>query len=174
MDHPDFPFWRFSLAFYPHPGVEQACLALQDGWGADVNLLLFCCWAGIEEGRPLEAARIERAMAAVGEWQTQIAAPLRGVRRAMKLRREGVPASAAEDLRRRLMALELDAEYLAQTLIAASVPLKGAAGGDVREAVRANLSSYLARAGIVEDEALGQHLLVLADAANAWAASRGA
>ena len=38
------PFWRFSLGFYRQPGVADACIALQDGCGVDVNILLFFLW----------------------------------------------------------------------------------------------------------------------------------
>src|SRR6202167_584330 len=38
------PFWRFSLNFYRQAGVSDACIALQDGCGVDVNLLLFLFW----------------------------------------------------------------------------------------------------------------------------------
>ena len=49
------PFWRFSLRTYRAPGVQEACLALQDRCGADVNLLLFCGWTG-RDGRALDPA----------------------------------------------------------------------------------------------------------------------
>ena len=39
-------FWRFSLHTYRLPGIEAACLALQDRCGTDTNLLLYCCWLG--------------------------------------------------------------------------------------------------------------------------------
>ena len=42
------PFWQFSGAVYAHPGVAEACLDLQDRHGLDVNLLLFCAWAGVQ------------------------------------------------------------------------------------------------------------------------------
>ena len=38
------PFWRFSLHFYRSVGVADACIALQDDCGVDVNLLLFLLW----------------------------------------------------------------------------------------------------------------------------------
>src|SRR5262249_35669715 len=38
------PFWRFSLQFYRQPKVADACIALQEGAGVDVNLLLFLLW----------------------------------------------------------------------------------------------------------------------------------
>ena len=39
-------FWSFSLTVYGRPGVEAACLELQDRFGADVNLALYCLWIG--------------------------------------------------------------------------------------------------------------------------------
>ena len=39
-------FWPFSLEVYRQPGVESACLSLQETAGLDVNALLFCCWTG--------------------------------------------------------------------------------------------------------------------------------
>src|SRR5258708_13954699 len=41
------PFWRFSLRFYRRPGVADACIALQDGCGVDVNILLFLLWLAL-------------------------------------------------------------------------------------------------------------------------------
>ena len=38
------PFWRFSLQFYRLPKVADACIALQEEAGVDVNLLLFLLW----------------------------------------------------------------------------------------------------------------------------------
>ena len=67
----DNPFWDFSLAVYHRPGVAQACLALQDRRGLDVNLLLFCCWAG-SLGRRLEPQDIARLRRAVGDWQERV------------------------------------------------------------------------------------------------------
>src|ERR1700680_2972326 len=44
------PFWRFSLRFYRQPGVADACIALQDARGVDVNILLFFLWLGSPGG----------------------------------------------------------------------------------------------------------------------------
>ena len=38
--------WDFSLRVYRAPGVSDWCLALQDGHGADVNILLWAAWLG--------------------------------------------------------------------------------------------------------------------------------
>ena len=48
------PFWRFSLTYYGQPGVSDACIALQDGCGVDVNLLLY---SSVERFREHGAAK---------------------------------------------------------------------------------------------------------------------
>ena len=83
MRHAPHPLWRFSLRVYRAPGVQQACLALQDDCGADVNLLLLCGWAG-SAGRAIDLRRLRRAVACVAAWQTQVIAPVRAARRAIK------------------------------------------------------------------------------------------
>ena len=65
---PDPGLWDFSLALYARPGAAEACLALQERHGTDVNLLLFCCWAG-SRGRGLSGAELAGLIAVVSEWQ---------------------------------------------------------------------------------------------------------
>lgn len=42
-------FWDYSVARYGHPRVKTLCLRLQDEWGFNVNLLLFCGWLQTNE-----------------------------------------------------------------------------------------------------------------------------
>ena len=65
------------------PGVQQACLALQERCGADVNLLLFCGWTG-RGGRALDESVLRSAVDRVGRWQSEVIAPLRLARRGLK------------------------------------------------------------------------------------------
>lgn len=39
-------FWNFSLTLYAQPGVMENCLLLQDNFQLNVNMVLFCCFAG--------------------------------------------------------------------------------------------------------------------------------
>jgi uncharacterized protein (TIGR02444 family) len=139
-----FPFWRFSLRTYGAPGVAKACLALQDDCGADVNLLLYCCWTGLS-GRQLSARAVRSARAAVARWQSEVVSPLRRARRAIKKRHRGVTGEWAAQLRKRIGTAELDAEYVEQSVLAghaAGMP-PSARKCAPREAAEANLRCYL-------------------------------
>ncbi|SDI91242.1 TIGR02444 family protein [Pseudomonas flavescens] len=98
--------WTFATTLYARPGVEAACLELQDA-GADVCLLLAGLWLDsrdVAHGDEREA----RLRALAGTWQRQVVVPLRSLR-------QGWRDAAADDaalatLRQRLKQLELDAE----------------------------------------------------------------
>jgi uncharacterized protein (TIGR02444 family) len=146
---PENPFWDFSLVVYRRPGVAEACLALQDRQGLDVNLLLFCCWAG-SKGQRLDAEDIARLRRSVGEWQQAVVAPLRGVRRRLK----DLPdkdSGQAGALRQAVKDCELDAERIEQAMLHDAL---AAGSGESAPAVdrgtiaAANLAAYLEVAGI--------------------------
>ena len=98
--------WSFALSTYARPGVEAACLRLQEQ-GADVCLLL--CGAWLEQrGVALEPERMRTLQQLARPWQAQVIEPLRQLRvqwRAMVQQDEQLAA-----LRERVKALELDAE----------------------------------------------------------------
>src|SRR5690606_26452407 len=76
------PLWAFALALYACPGVEAACLALQDEAGVDVCELLWRCWLLHHGARPGPAA--EAGLREVRRWQAEVTAPLRTLRRRLK------------------------------------------------------------------------------------------
>ena len=158
------PFWRFSLQVYGASGVPEACLALQDECGADVNLLLLCGWLGAQ-GRTLARRRLRQAMARVGAWQTEVIAPMRAARRAIKC----APPTATElvpGLRKRVLALELELEYVEQQLLAdlaAQWPAP-ARRAPPRVAVSNSLARYLALLGHAPRPAHAVHLARITDA----------
>ena len=134
------PFWAYSLERYARPGVAEACLALQDGLGADVNLLLFCCWAG-HRGHRLAAAELESLLAVSRPWQDEVVGPLRRVRR--RLKAEAGSAAPIAALREAVKAAELEAERIVQDRLQACLPL--AEGPADEAAPAANLTLYLER-----------------------------
>ena len=146
--------WRFSLTVYGRPGVAPACLALQDRLGLAVNLLLFCCWAAAR-GHRLESAELAAAEAASADWQRDIVAPLRGIRRQLARPAALDPADAAI-LYDQAKQLELAAEEAEQRLLATAVPFAPREVDDARQAddTVANLKLYLGRfEGQVDDQA---------------------
>ena len=98
-------FWTFSTRLYAAPGVKQACLALQDRFGADVNLVLFCLWTVLDDTQWQAALRVS------SEHQARIA-PIRA-------RRNAVPRT--DPARPGLLAEELDAEKAEQKALEALV-----------------------------------------------------
>lgn len=158
------PFWRFSLRVYRAPGVQAACLALQEECGADVNLLLLCGFVG-QQGRSLDKRRLRQALTCIGSWQADVIAPVRKARRAIKRNPPG-DAEAAQALRKQILALELELEYVEQSMLADlatqwPAPMRRAAAHD---AIEANLVRYLGLLGHGVRPALAVHLKAIVDA----------
>lgn len=102
--------WGFATALYRRPGVAPACLALQDGYGADIPLLLAAIWHG-ETGR----GRLDRGQAGDWRacarlWRSTAIVPLRAARTAIRPAAKADPA--IDRLRRAILAAELAAERL--------------------------------------------------------------
>ena len=112
MKFPDNPCWDFALLVYRRDGVADACLALQDGHGIDVNVLLFCCWLG-ESGRGgLSAKEMADALALVDRWHQDVVRRLRAVRAGLKGGFGDIDVEYSDPLRGQIMASELDAEHV--------------------------------------------------------------
>jgi uncharacterized protein (TIGR02444 family) len=144
------PFWRFSLRIYRRPGVANACIALQDRLGVDVNMLLLAVWTAghgtILAGRPLAAATSFSKT-----WSTKVVRPLRAARRFLRAPTlPPLPAVDRSDLRPKVARAELRAERIEQAVLAAFVPAPaGRVGGlDGARLAAANLGRYFAHAGI--------------------------
>ncbi|MBB3141356.1 TIGR02444 family protein [Halomonas organivorans] len=96
------PLWDFALAFYGRPGVEAACLHLQDDAGVDVLELLWRLWLfhhGLAAGDFPEEVR---------QWQDEVTVPLRRLRRSLKA--EAAERQSVAAIREHLKATELSAE----------------------------------------------------------------
>jgi uncharacterized protein (TIGR02444 family) len=130
--------WRFSLALYARPGVAEALIALQDRAGCDVNLVLFALWLGATRGHCLARAELATAETAIAPIEHDIVGPVRQLRRDLK----SEPAADLQDLRRRLLALELAAERRVQDRLAATVSAS-LPDADRRAAAEANLALAL-------------------------------
>ena len=154
------PFWAFSCAVYALPGVQAACLDLQDRHGADVNLLLFAAWVGAVLRHGLMSADL--ATAPGGDWHGQVIVPLRALRRHVKA---AMAAQAGlEGVYQQAKQCELSAEQVRQALLFqwAEARFQGRGG---RSTALANLLAVMGR-----EPSARQELQLLADAAQRTAA----
>jgi uncharacterized protein (TIGR02444 family) len=142
LTNTDTPFWRFSLHFYRQAGVAEACIALQDDCGVDVNLLLFLLWLAANK-RQLSVDNIKELDQAVRSWRDLTIVPIREVRRKLKGAPTLVEAGKQEAFRTKIKAIELDAERLQQeALYARSRSTPCGSEAHPPAAARANLAAY--------------------------------
>src|SRR5712692_2143479 len=154
------PFWQFSLRFYRQPKVADACIALQEEAGVDVNLLLFLFWHATRR-RALSAAEVAELEARIGVWRDTTVIPLRAVRRALKSPPALVAPATAELFRTKIKAVELEAERLQQEAmheLARASPF-GREAPSTQDASRANVASYAASARATFPESAIETLL---------------
>jgi uncharacterized protein (TIGR02444 family) len=136
------PFWRFSLNFYRQAGVAEACIALQDDCGVDVNLMLFLLWLAASR-QQLSVENIKELDDAVRGWRDRTIIPIRDVRRRLKGAPTLVEAGKQEAFRTKIKAIELEAERLQQeALYARSRSASRGSGARAPDAARANLAAY--------------------------------
>ena len=157
--------WPFSLRIYAVPGVADACLALQEACGLDVNLLLWCGWRAAMGGGAGDAAELCVAMGRSARWQTEIVGPLRSVRRALKPR--AVEDADAAVLRDEVKRLELDAERLEQRFLARLdqwICDPARSPDDRRHDAVLSMTAYLDMLGIDPSDADRQNVVLIAAA----------
>ena len=110
MTQPDTAsFWDWALTAYAAPGVQEACLSLQDTAGQNVPLLLWAAWTAAT-GRPIDEDAIEGACDCARAWDAAAVSPLRALRRTLKGVNPDIDNTARESLREAVKAVELAAE----------------------------------------------------------------
>ncbi len=74
--------WEWAVAVWAKPGVEDACLALQDVAGQSVVLILWRAWLE-RYGRAVARPQIERAISLARAVEDERLKPLRAARRSL-------------------------------------------------------------------------------------------
>jgi uncharacterized protein (TIGR02444 family) len=169
-------FWAFSVRIYGKPDVPPACLDLQNDYGLDVNLLLYCCWLGTH-GVKLDTATLERALAFTNPWAEHVVRPLRQARTWMK--RDGsargqLPPDAYTELRESIKAIELEAERLQQLALElmTNPPTPGpTVENEAASCANVNLELYVSEAGLTPDADIRMHLAKIINASTGDQAS---
>ena len=141
-------FWAFSVDTYRKPGVAEACLALQDRHGLDVNVLLYCCWFGCTRG-VLDEPLWDRVLAFSGPWADNVVRPLRAVRTWMKhtgCAQPEVSNDACMTLREEIKRIELKAEQFQENTLQSLVENSPSKNLDTTSQINCtslNLKEYL-------------------------------
>jgi len=138
----DSTFWSFTVGLYGKPGVASALIGLQDRLGLDVNMLLYCCWAGAD-GRLLSREDLKAVEAVAEPWQSEVVRPLRALRRRLKGGFAPLPADRVESYRKRVNELEIEGEHIVQNAMGAQPRGERQAGAASTAQVVANLKAYL-------------------------------
>ncbi|MEX0643951.1 MAG: TIGR02444 family protein [Parvularculaceae bacterium] len=142
-------FWSWSVGRYEDDRVARRLIALQDEFGLDVNILLWCGWAA-ERFREIPDLAVRKAVDLTARWTREVTGPLRAARHALKTPPPRASIEAAAALREAVKNAELAAERIEQEILAS---LAGAALTPADEQVnslarlRRNLVTYAAIAG---------------------------
>jgi uncharacterized protein (TIGR02444 family) len=153
--------WDYALQLYAKPGVESACLQLQQEWSLGVNRLLFCCWLATE-GRALQAEQLSTCEAS--QWQHSTTEPLRLLRYRVRAQRRLEPE--LERCYQALRQAELAAEQVELAwLFALGRDWPVVASATCEDLLLQNLGQYLGCEGIKPQPGLLAVLQVLVQAA---------
>lgn len=107
----DNPFWNYSWSHYSRPEVASLCLNYQYQAGANVNILLFCCWLGsLDLG--ISQLELDEIKELIGDWDQQAVQPLRASRHFIS-----GSALATDTLIDMLKEAELASEQIVQTVL---------------------------------------------------------
>lgn len=105
------------------PAVSSTCLALQNSYGLDVNLLLFACWHARTRG-VFDPKLIRDAMSFSSMWANNVVKPLRGARTWMKANEHTLwerarprSTSAFNLLRKKIKSVELECEKFQEDML---------------------------------------------------------
>jgi len=135
--------WSFALELYDADGVQEACLALQDEYGANVNLLLFGAWMAVTRGVAFTGDDAQSAQALVRDWDQEIVRPLRAVRRKLKTGPAPAPPPATETLRNAIKDAELSSERISLAVLEAHAVAWPAPARAAPNALETNLQRVL-------------------------------
>jgi uncharacterized protein (TIGR02444 family) len=163
-------FWDFSVRTYRTEGVPDACLSLQNDYGADVNMLLYCCWIGACVGK-FEEGLFDDASAFSTHWADNVVRPLRSARTWMKhsgCSAEPIPTESCMELREEIKSAEFASEKLQQQVLESLVSDEKRSSDVAEERLRhvvANLTLYAEYSGFEKCEDVRGKLAIMICAA---------
>ena len=146
-------FREFSQIVYAAPGVQEECLQLQDDFGINVNLLLFCAYLGLRRQAAISERELSEISLVVETWHRDVVVPLRVVRRRLKNEFASGTRDVSADkqkLRAGVKAIELDSEYIEQSMLEGWLDFLTIAipPGDTGDRIANNIASLFAASAV--------------------------
>lgn len=165
---PPNEFWDFSVRLYGKPDVAEACLALQERHGINVNLALLCCWLSFSGRGAFEHGELAQVLATVADWRGNVVLPLRTARRYLKGPVGTAERHLADNIRRVVAETEIHAEHVEQLMLSAAVSRPGTGTFDTTVQAKSaaeNLTAYMTDCGIeLSDEDLAALRIIVVGA----------
>ena len=127
--------WDFALNFYQQPGVETACLLLQEQFGLSINRIIYASWCGCQG----HALSLEELTGLADQWQGSVTHPLRAIRYKVRAIKEDEPD--VEACYQKLRQAELACEQVELAMLYSQVKLSSVSEGSVDLAYQ-NLIRY--------------------------------
>ena len=116
---PSPALWTWSLDVYGRGPVARLCLDLQDSFGANVNVVLGCCWSAHALDLELGPDQLADLLKDLAPWSASVTQPLRNARRALKT--APAPGTGTNEpgsnLRDLVKKAELNAEQVEQAFL---------------------------------------------------------
>lgn len=151
--------WQAALAAYGHPGVEAACMALQDDYGLDVIVILTLGWLAARR-TGLSDPGLDALVAAARPWQEGVVKPLRELRRRLKSEDDPAMARVYDSLKKS----ELEAERSEMEAFLAALARIETSTGDGPPDSSELIARYAARAGVSLDRMAENYIRTIAQA----------
>jgi uncharacterized protein (TIGR02444 family) len=155
-------FWDFSVDIYGRDGVPAACLALQENCGINVNMILFCCWAGEIRVKSLDVQDIRTALGAINGWDQKIVKRLRNVRNELTTGFGEFGDEIVQTFRLRILNLELEAERIEQDRLLGMISISSNTNISPQQKVTnaaVNLANYFILSGALKHKDKNSHIL---------------
>jgi len=105
----DHPLWRFSVKIWDHETAQRALQALENNYGLNPNVLLFCCWFGAAGQGRLTRDDINQLLTATAHWHERIV---------LSLQRLSKQATRSEDIYQAIAAETVVALHIEQLMLA--------------------------------------------------------
>jgi len=145
-------FWDWSMEAYGRPGAAERLLRMQDDHDLDVNLVLWCLWAG-NHFPPMPEKEALSLFRQTQEWAQRVTIPLRGVRRWLKGRDLPASTEAVNTLRNEIKSQELAGERINQEMLEGMTRLAAGDGAPIPEGPQTLFRLYLEHARSLENGA---------------------